>query len=75
MYRIRLNFQGTQFSPIAISKHFTETIFADQEFPVYGILKFRELNFHELLKSAKTAKSTHLENLDIYGSANHTLHC
>ena len=34
----------------------------------YGILKFRELNFRELLESAKTAKITFPENLDVYGS-------
>ena len=51
-YCIRLNFRGAQFSRIAISKHFAETIFANQEFQkfrVYGILKFCELNFRELL--------------------------
>ena len=32
IYRIRPNFRGAQFSRIAISKHFAETIFADQEF-------------------------------------------
>ena len=58
VYRIRPNFRGAQFSWIAISKeHFAETIFADQEFRVYSILKF----------SAKTAKITRLENLDAYG--------
>ena len=44
-YRIRPNFQGAQFSLIAISKYFAETIFADQEFLIYGILTFRELIF------------------------------
>ena len=68
IYRIRPNFCGAQFSWIALSKHFAETIFADQEFRVYGILKFRELNFRGLLKSAKTAKIMHRENLDSYGS-------
>ena len=34
VYRIRPNFRGAQFSQIAISKHFVETIFADQEFQV-----------------------------------------
>ena len=51
-YCIRPKFRGTQFSRIAISKHFTETIFTNQkfqEFRVYGILKFRELNFRGLL--------------------------
>ena len=38
----------------------------DQEFGEYGILKFRELNFRVLRKSAKTAKITRLENLDVY---------
>ena len=33
-------FRGAQFLRIAISKHFVETIFADQEFRVYGIQKF-----------------------------------
>ena len=62
------HFQATQFSRIAISmQHFAETIFADQEFRVYGFVKFRELNFRELLKSVKTAKITRLENLDVYG--------
>ena len=67
-YRIRPNFRGAQFSRIAISKHFVETIFADQEFRVYGILKFRQLNFRGLLAtgSAKTAKITCLENLHLY---------
>ena len=63
MYRIRPGFRSAQFSRIALSKHFAETLFADQEFRVYGILKFRELNFRELLESAKTAKITRLENL------------
>ena len=78
---MRQNFQAAQFSQIAISKHFTETIFADQEFRVYGFVKFCELNFRGLLKSAKTAKITRLENLDIYGmlSANResgqSVHC
>ena len=40
-YCIRPNFRGAQFSRIAISEHFAETIFVDQEFGVYGILKFR----------------------------------
>ena len=31
------------------SKHFAKTIFADHEFRVYGILKFRELNFRGLV--------------------------
>ena len=66
-YHIRPNFRGAQFSRIAISKHFAETIFADQEFRVYSILKFRELNFRRLLKSVKTTKITRLENLDVYG--------
>ena len=79
MYRIPPNFRGAQFSRIAIPKHFAETIFADQEFrvygiplllalhfeKVYGILKFRELNFRRLLGSAKTAKITRLENLGV----------
>ena len=34
-------FEAYSFLRIAISKHFVETIFADQEFQVYGILKFR----------------------------------
>ena len=42
-------------------------MFSDQEFQGYGILKFRELNFRGLLKSAKTAKIMRLENLDVYG--------
>ena len=62
------NFRGAQFSRIAISKHFAETIFAEQAFRVYGIVKFRKLNFRGLLESAKTAKITGLENLDVYGS-------
>ena len=45
-----------------------EQFFADQEFGVYGVLIFRELNFRELLGSAKTAKITHLQNLNLYGS-------
>ena len=53
MYRIRPNFQGAQFLRIAISKHFAETIFADQVFRVYDILKFRGLNFRGLLGSTK----------------------
>ena len=44
-YRIRPNFRGPQFSRIALSKHFAETIFTDQEFRVYGILKFTSLIF------------------------------
>ena len=44
-----------------------ETNFADQEFRVYGILKFQEINFRGLLGSEKTAKITHLESLDVYG--------
>ena len=70
-YRIRPNFRGAQFSRIGISKQFAETIFVDQEFRVYGILKFRELNFRGLLESAKTAKTTLLENLDVYGTCTH----
>ena len=31
-YRIRPNFRGAQFSRIVLSKHFAETIFADQGF-------------------------------------------
>ena len=53
---------------MAIAKHFVETIFVDQEFRVYGILKLFQLNFRGLLGSAKTMKITRLENLDIYGS-------
>ena len=60
------NFRGAQFPQIAISKHFAETIFVDQEFRVYGNLNFRELNFRGLLKSVKTAKITLFENLDVY---------
>ena len=45
MYCIRPNFRGAQL----ISKHFTETIFVDREFRVYGILKFCELNLRGLL--------------------------
>ena len=48
-YCIRPTFQGTQFSWIAISKHFVETSFADQGFGVYSIPKFHKLNFHGLL--------------------------
>ena len=40
LYRIRPNFQGTQFLQVAISKHFAETIFADQGFQVYSVLQF-----------------------------------
>ena len=60
-YRIHPNFRGAQFSRIAISKHFAETIFTDQAFRVYGILKFCQLNFRELLKSVKTKKITRFE--------------
>ena len=67
IYRIRPNFRGAQFSRVALSKHFAETIFADEEFRIYSILKFRELNFRGLLKSAKTAKIMRLKNLDAYG--------
>ena len=66
-HRIRPNFWGAQFSRIAISKHFAETVFVDQEFRVYGIQKFRELNFRGLLKSVKTAKIMRRKNLDVYG--------
>ena len=66
-YRIGPNFWGVQFSRIAISKQFMETIFADQEFRVYSILKFHVRNFHGLPGSVKTAKITRLENLDVYG--------
>ena len=62
LYRISPNFRGGQFSRIAISKHFAETIFADQEFQVYG------------LGSAKTAKITRLEKLDVYGTTAHMEH-
>ena len=41
----------------------SERIFADQDFLIYGVLKFHELNFHGLLGSAKIAL---LENLDVY---------
>ena len=34
VYCIRPNFRGAQFSWIAFSKHFVETIFADKEFRV-----------------------------------------
>ena len=34
LYRIRPNFRGAQFPRIALSKHFAETIFMDQEFRV-----------------------------------------
>ena len=64
MCRICPNFPAAQLR-IAISKHFAEQIFTDQEFRVCGILKFRECNFHELLGSAKI---TSLENLDVYGN-------
>ena len=37
MYRIRPNFRGAQFSRIALSKHFAETIFADQGFRVIRV--------------------------------------
>ena len=70
-YRIRPNFRGAQFLWIAFSKHFAETIFADQELRVYGILKFCELNFHGLLKSAKTAKIMRLEDLDVYSRSHY----
>ena len=50
---MRPNFRAAQFSRIAISKHFAEAIFADQE-------------FRGLLKSAKTAKIASIENLDVY---------
>ena len=44
------NFRGL------LTKHFAETIFADWEFWVYGIQKFRELNFCWVLGSTKTVK-------------------
>ena len=62
-YHIRPNFRGAQSSRIANFKHFTETIFVDQEFQefqLYGILKFRELNFRGLLGIHK--------NREIYAS-------
>ena len=65
---MRPNFRGTQFSRIAISKHFVETIFAGEEFRVYGILKFRVLNFRGLLGFAKTMNIVRLEILGIYGN-------
>ena len=68
IYRIRPNFRGAQFSRIAISKHFVETIFAGEEFRVYDILKFRMLNFHGLLGLAKTMKIACLEILGVYGN-------
>ena len=43
-YCIHPDFRGAQFSQIATSKHFAETICADQGFWVYGIPKFRQLN-------------------------------
>ena len=52
------------------SRHFAETIFADQEFRIYDILIFRERNFRGLLGSAKTAKITRLENLEVYDNTN-----
>ena len=52
--------------PIAIPKQFVETIFADQEFRVYGVLKFRELSFRELLGIRENHEILRLENLDIY---------
>ena len=64
---MRPNFRAAQFSRIAISKKIAETIFADQQFRVYGFVKFRELDIRELLKSVKTAKITRPENLDVYG--------
>ena len=54
IFHIRPHFQGTQFSQIALSKHFAETIFVDQEFRVYSTKKFCQLNFRGLLKSTKT---------------------
>ena len=53
-------FRGAQFSRIAISKHLAETIFADQEFRVYGIQKFRQPNFRGLLYTIR-------ENSENYG--------
>ena len=68
MFTVRPSFQGTQFSRIAISKHFAETTFADQEFRVYRILKFHVPDFRGLLGTAETAKTTRLENLHVYSS-------
>ena len=64
LYRIHPNFRDAQFLWIALSKRFAGTIFVDQGFRVYDIQKFCKLNYHGLLKSAKV---THLENLDVYG--------
>ena len=68
-YRIRPNFRGAKFSRIALSKHFTETIFADQGFRIYGILKFSDIKFHRLLKSVKTVKIMCLQYLDVHSIA------
>ena len=62
----RPNFRRAQFSWIAISKLFAETIFTDLEFRVWGIVKFGELNFRGFIESANTAKITLLEILDVY---------
>ena len=67
LFTVYVQIFAAQFLRIAFSKHFAETIFMDQEFRVYSILKFRELNFRGLLKSAKTVKIMHFENLDTYG--------
>ena len=62
IYRICPNFRDTQFSRIVLSKQFAETIFADQEFRVYGIINFASLKFREL-------KITQRENLDVYSKS------
>ena len=63
--------QNTAYVQIFEARNFRGLLFPNsfvaQEFRVYRILKFRELNFCGLLGSAKTAKITRLENLDVYG--------
>ena len=60
---IHPNFQGAQFSQIAIIKHFTETFFADQEIKldtsivIVAILKFHKLNFRRLLGICENGKN------------------
>ena len=58
------NFRGLLFPNISQKQFLRIKSF---EYIVYTILKFRELNFRALLKSAKTAKIMRCENLDTYG--------
>ena len=49
-------FDAHKFRRLHFPNILRKTIFADQEFQIYGVPKFCELNFHGLLGSAKPRK-------------------